>query len=220
MTNYEGSITLDIREYMDYGLDVYDVESKKVGQVDVYDRAAGYITVQSNPFSDRDLYIPFSAITHIDPRDLFVSETKEELHRKYRNPPPRSTQVEERIDPDTGEDDSRAITSEPSGYDGMPVVLEEAKIGKLAHHIALGFHVYSSEMEVVGTVKRYDRETKQMLVERGMFSKHDLVIPVALVDMVDRDDRNIYLVVSSADLKRMQNGGPGHLVTVETTETS
>jgi hypothetical protein len=190
---------------MDYGLDVYDVESKKVGKVDAYDRATGYMMVRSNPFSDKHLYIPFSAVTHIDPRDLFVSKTKEELQREYCNPPPRSTLVEERFDLDTGEDDSRAITSEPSGYDGTPVIVDEAKVGQLAHHIAPGFHVYSSEMELIGSVKHYDRETKRMLVERGMFSKHDVVIPVALVDEVDRDDRDIYLAVSSADLKRMKN---------------
>ncbi|HEX6507533.1 MAG TPA: hypothetical protein VF221_07870 [Chloroflexota bacterium] len=220
MPNNEGTIRLDIREYMDYGLDVYDANSKRVGSVDDFDRVAGYIMVRSNPFADRDLYIPFSIVTHIDPRDLFVSDTKQDLLRKYSDPPPRSILVEERTDVDTGEDDSRAITSSPSGYDGTPVVVDEAKIGKLAHHIAPGFHVYSWDMESVGTVKQYDRETKQMLVERGVFSKHDLRIPIAAIDMVDRDGRDIYLAISSADLKRMQNEGPGSIVTIEITETS
>jgi hypothetical protein len=220
MTNFEGTITLDIRQYLDYGLDVYDRQSKKVGTVDAYDRSTGYLAVRTAPFSDKDLYIPFSAITHIDPREVFVSLTKDELRREYGDPPPRTTLVVEQIDPVTGEDDSRALTSEPSGYDGTPVIVDEAKIGKLAHHFAPGFHVYSSEMEPIGTVKQYDRETKQMLVERGMFSKHDFRIPVALVDMVDRDHRDIYLAVSSADLKRMQNGASGGVVMVEVTETS
>jgi hypothetical protein len=215
MSNYEGTITLDIRQYMDYGLEVYDVDSNKVGNVDSYDRNAGYMTVQSNPFSNKDLYIPFSAITHIDPREVFVSKSKDELHREYSSPPPRNTLVEEKIDIDTGEDVSRAITSEPSGYDGSPVVVDMANVGKLSHHIAPGFHVYTSEMDVVGTVKQYDRESKRLLVERGMFSKHDLFIPVALVDSVNREDRDIYLAVSSDDLKRMQNGGPGEVVIVE-----
>jgi hypothetical protein len=164
---------------------------------------------RSNAFSDKDLYIPFSAVTHIDPREVFVSKTKEELRRKYSNPPPRSTLLEEKIDFDTGEDDSRAITTEPSGYDGTPVVVDEAHIGKLAHHIAPGFRVYTSELECVGRVKQYDRETKQMLVERGMFSRRDLLIPVYLIAMVDREDRDIYLAVSSTDLERMQHGAPG-----------
>jgi len=209
---------------MDHGLDVYDADSKKVGSVDDYDRSAGYMTVRSNAFSDKDLYIPFSAITHIDPREVFVSKSRDELHREYSNPPPRSTVVEEKIDPDTGEDESRAITSEPSGYDGTPVVVDRADIGHLAHHIAPGFEVYTVDMEDLGIVKQYDRETGQMLVERGLFSKHTLVVPVALVDLVDRNERSVYLAVTSTDLRRQSQAGnrnqkPDEIVVVET-ETS
>jgi hypothetical protein len=75
-------------------------------------------------------------------------------------------------------------------------------------------------MDVIGTVKQYDRETKRLLVERGMFSKHDLVVPLALVDTVNREGRDIYLAVSSADLTRMQNGGLGEVVMVEVEEGS
>ena len=206
MTNREGTITLDIRQYMDYGLDVYDVESKKVGTVDDFDRATGYMMVRSSAVSDSDLSIPFSAITHIDPREVFVSKSRDELHREYSNPPPRSTMVEKRVDPDTGEDDSRAITSEPSGYGGAPVVVDRANIGQLADHIAPGFQVYTVDMEDIGTIKQYDRETGQMLVERGLLNKHTFVVPAALVDLVDRVERNVYLAVSSTDLRHAQAG--------------
>jgi hypothetical protein len=221
MTNREGTITLDIRQYMDYGLDVYDVDSKKVGTVDDYDRATGYMMVRSSSFSDSDLYIPFSLITHIDPREVFVSKSRDELHREYRDRPPRSTVVEENIDLDTGEDHSRAITSEPSGYDGTPVVVDRADIGQMAHHIAPGFEVYTFELEDIGTVKQFDRETGQMLVEKGLFNKHTIVVPVALVDLVDQNERNVYLAVTSADLRRQSQAGirnqkPDDVVVVET----
>jgi hypothetical protein len=192
---------------MDYGLDVYDVESKKIGTVDDYDRSAGYMTVRSNTFSDKDLYIPFSAITHIDPREVFVSRSRDEVHREYSNPPPRSTRVEQRIDSDTGEDDSQAITSEPGGYDDTPVVVDRANIGQLAHHVAPGFEVYTTEMEDIGTIKQYDRQTGQMLVERGLFHKHTFVVPVALVDLVDQNERSVYLTVTSTDLRRQSQAG-------------
>jgi hypothetical protein len=196
------------------------VESKKVGTVDDYDRATGYLTVRSSSFSDQDLSIPFSAITHIDPREVFVSKFRDELHREYSNRPPRSTVVEETIDLDTGEDDSRAITSEPSGYDGTPVVVDRANIGQLAHHIAPGFQVYTAELEDIGTVKQYDRETGQILVERGLFTKRTMVVPVALVDLVDRNERNVYLAVTSADLRRqsqadIRNQKPDEMIVVE-----
>ncbi|MBV9279005.1 MAG: hypothetical protein JOZ41_02895, partial [Chloroflexi bacterium] len=100
------------------------------------------------------------------------------------------------------EDDSRAVTTEPSGDDGTPVVVAEAQVGKLAHHIAPGFHVFTSEMEDVGTIKQYDRETGQMLVQHGPFGKRTFVVPVALAELVDRNERNVYLAVSLADLQR------------------
>jgi|GEM_PF-5513975 len=53
--------------------------------------------------------------------EVFVSKSRDELHREYRDLPPRSTVVEENIDLDTGEDDSRAITSEPSATSTSPL---------------------------------------------------------------------------------------------------
>ena len=219
MKIYDDTITLDIREYIDYGLHVYDVSSTKVGTVDEYDRATGYMIVRANPLSEKDLYIPFNAVTHIDPRDLFVAGTKEELHRKYADPPPRTTVVTEKIDPNTGDDASEATTTEPNGYDGRPVIVQETNVGRMGHDIAPGFHVYSSEMEALGTVKHYDHETKQMLVEHGIFSRQDVKISLALVAMVDRDDRDVILAVSSADLKRMQALGTSHVMLVGATES-
>jgi len=219
MTNYEATITLDIRQYLDYGLHVYDVDGKKVGMVDWYDRISGYILVRSNPLSDKDLYIPFSAITNIDPRDLFVSETRDELRRKYHDPPPRSILVNPEIDPDTGADESKAVTTEPSGYDGAPVVVDEANVGELAHHIAAGFHVYSSDMQFIGSVKQYEIGSGKMLVALRGIPRRDLTVPVAAVDLVDRYAREVYLSVSSIDLQRMQNDGSEEIV-VEVSESS
>ena len=202
MGNIDGTITLDVRKYMDEGLMVYDVERKRVGTVDEYDLRAGYMKVQPNPLSKTLLYLPFSLISHIDPHEAFVSMPRDMLQREYGDPPPRITVVEKRSDPDTGEDTSRALTSEPSGYDGTPVLVVTADVGELAHHIAPGFRVYSSEMETIGRVKEYYREDKRMLVQHGLPSKHDSIIPVALAATVDRDHRHVILAVSAADLRR------------------
>ena len=202
MSDHDGTITLTIHEYMDYGLSVFDVNSTKVGTVDEYDRTTGYMKVRPHPLSDRRLHIPFNAITHIDPREVFVSSTREEAHRLFRDPPPRSTLVEERLDPITGEDDSEALTTEPSGYDGVPAVVDDVAVGKLAHHIAPGFRVLSSEGEDLGTVAHYDRTIGQMLIRSGRGSRSAFAVPIAFLDFVDREDRAIYLSVSAADLAR------------------
>jgi hypothetical protein len=158
--------------------------------------------VRSTPPSTGPLYLPFSLISHIDPREAFMAKTRDELHHEFRDPPPRSTVVEERSDPITGEDTSRAFTSQPSGYDGTPVVVVEAEVGELAHHIAPGFRVYSSEMEHIGTIKEYYRDDKRMRVERGPVRRQDFLIPTALLAAVDRDHRHVVLAVSAADLRR------------------
>ncbi len=202
MSNDEGTIQLDVRQFMDFGLHVYDGAGTKVGIVDDFDRVTGYMVVRSNGLRENAIYIPFRTITHIDPREVFVEGSRDELRSRYSSPPPRSTLVERRIDSLTGEDDSRAITSEPNGYDGAPVIVDAAKVGQMAHHIAPGFRVYGAEMEDLGSIKEYNRQAGEMLVEKGAFSKLDMVIPVEFVRMVDREERKVYLAVSSADVQR------------------
>lgn len=210
MANVDGIVTENIANTIAPGLSVYDNEGKKVGSVDNADRMNGYFMIQTNPFSEKDLYVPFSLITNIDQRDLFLSISKDELHRDYTNPRPRTTVVE------AVNGRENAITTEPSGYDGAPIEVERAKIDKLRERIATGDHVFTSEMTDLGTIKQYDPVTGWMMVERGILSgKHDLMVPVTLVDDVDRDTDEVYLAVSQSDLQRMQHVEPADVVFVQ-----
>jgi hypothetical protein len=114
MTNRDGTITLRIREYMDYGLEVYDAESQRVGVVDDYDGSAGYMVVRVDGVVSSIVYIPFSAITHIDPREVFVAGSTDELRREHRDPPSGSTVTEAGSDPDTGDDDGKILVFRPT----------------------------------------------------------------------------------------------------------
>lgn len=209
MTN--DRISLNVADRMNRGLAVFDAEGGKVGTVDDYDSAMGYMMVRPNPFSDRLLYVPFSIITHIDPREVYVSESAADVRRHYANPPPRDALVDERVDPETGEDDSRAVIIEPSGYDGEATVAEVSKIGQLAGHIAPGFQVYTGEMEHFGRVNLYDRERRQLMVMPDRAPWHSVAVPLALVDGVDEVKGNVYLAVSEADLKRYPRVGAWNL---------
>jgi hypothetical protein len=210
MANVDGIITEDIANTIAPGLTVYDNAGKKVGTVDFADRTNGYAMIQANPFSEKDLYVPFSLITNIDPRDLFLSISKDELHRDYTSPPARTTIVEDADGKET------AVTTQASGYDGAPIVVDRAKIDKLQKHIATGDHVFTAEMTDLGTIKQYDRVTGWMMIERGVLSgKHDLMVPVTVVDNVDRDTHEVFLAASSADLQRMQHLEPANVVFVD-----
>jgi ribosomal 30S subunit maturation factor RimM len=213
MANIEGVITEDIAATIGIGLNVYDNEGKKLGSVDDVDRKTGYFMVQVNPFSEKELYIPFNLITNIDPRELYVSRSKDELHREFSTPPAHTTVVEAYGGHET------AITTESSGYDGYPVVVERAKIDKLRKHIHTGNHVYTTEMADLGKIKKYDSVTGWMLIEKGVLSqKHDLMVPVTVVDYVDHDTGEVYLAASKADLDRMQHLEPADVVFVEAQE--
>jgi hypothetical protein len=217
MANIDGIITEDIRQTIAPGHTVYDREGKKAGTISMVYYDTGYFSVEPAPFSDRrrpfsdkDLHVPFHLITNIDPRELFLSVSRDELQRDYANPPPSSTFVKDV--------DGRqvATTTEPSGYTGAPIVVERVRIDQLKKRIAVGDHVYTSELTDLGTIKRYDALTGWMLVEKGVLSdKHDLMVPVTVVDDVNRETNEVYLVASEADLQRMQHVKPAYVVFVD-----
>lgn len=220
MANIDGIITEDVRRTIAPGQIVYDWESKNVGSVDMVYHETGYFTVaarplpekRDNPFMERSFYIPFRLITNIDPRELYLSVSRDELDRDYATPPPRST-----FDAEV-EGQEVATTIEPSGYTGAPIVVERARIDQLKNRIAVGDHVYTSELTDLGAIKRYDPVTGWMLVEKGVLSeKRDLMVPVTVVDYVNRDIQEVYLVASQADLQRMQHGEPTEVVFVDAT---
>ena len=219
MANIEGIVTENIRDTIALGQTVYDKEGKRVGTVDMVYHDTGYFTLEPAPFSDRDrpfshdrLQVPFRLITNIDPRELYLSVTRDELHRHFANPPPRSTVVK---DVDGRE---VATTTQPSGYTGAPIIVERVRIDELKKRIAVGDHVYTSELTDLGAIKKYDAVTGWMLVEKGVMSnKHDLMVPVTVVNDVNRDTKEVYLVASHADLQRLQNLEPAYVVFVDAT---
>ena len=83
-------------------------------------------------------------------------------------------------------------------------------------------------MQVVRHCNQYCRfcsnpATGWMLVEKGVLSaKHDLMVPLTVVDDANPDTHEVYLAVSQADLERMQHLEPATVVFVdaEVTESS
>lgn len=196
-------ITLNLSDYLEPGLSVFDRDARRVGAVTAYEPDLGYMLVRPLPFLQRIFSIPFRTITHIDAREVFVSHTRAEVYRLYRNPPPRSTLLRERTDSITGADDSEAITTAPSGYDGAPVVVDDVQVSELAREIEPGFRVVSSELEDLGTIVEDPAPRGQMLIRSPFPSREVRMLSTAFIDFVDRQDRLIYLAVSAADLGRL-----------------
>jgi hypothetical protein len=86
MKDADGMTTDEILDSISAGQMVYDADGEKVGTVDAVDRAAACMTIQTNPFSESALCIPVDLIRSIDPRELFLSRTREDLRRDYGTP--------------------------------------------------------------------------------------------------------------------------------------
>jgi hypothetical protein len=213
MANKQGMILEDVARQMTTNLDVYDVDGHKVGKVVQYDTAAGWMMVEHGMFNEKDLYIPFSVITNIDQREVYVSATKDVLQRDYSSPPARTTVVE--TEDDLGVVETTAVTAEPSGYDGAPVMVERTRVDDFRRKITPHMHVYAATGEEIGQVKRYDPVTGWMLVEKGVFTRRDLYVPVTVVDAVDPEAKTVYLNVSTNDLQRMSDAAPADVFFVE-----
>jgi len=94
MSNDHQTVTLNIREYMDYGLSVFDANDNRIGSVYDYNRDHNYMVVRRDGLARRLLYIPYRAITNIDPREVFISISQDDAERSYSNPPPGETVLE------------------------------------------------------------------------------------------------------------------------------
>jgi hypothetical protein len=86
MKDADGMTTDEILDSITVGQMVYDADGEKVGTVDAVDRAATCMTIETNPFSESALCIPVDLIRSIDPRELFLSRTRDELRRDYATP--------------------------------------------------------------------------------------------------------------------------------------
>jgi hypothetical protein len=189
---------------------VYDITGERVGTVDDIDRDTGWFKLEINPLSDKVLYIPFKIVTTIDPKELYVSATKEALYREFSNPPARFTTVE------TVDGQEIATTRQASGLDGTAIIVDEVNVDKVRKGIGEGYVILTSDEVSLGTIKRYDTATGWILVGKTALTKYDLVVPVSVVSRIDRQFGAVHLAVSEADLKAMKHLEPVDVVFVGT----
>lgn len=196
--NIDGrKITVEIKDTIAVDQNVFDNTSTKVGTVDDIDYATGWLTVAASPLSDRELYVPFKLITFIDPHEVFLGASKDELAREYSSPPPRTTSVA------GAGAAAAATTTEASGYDGAPVVVNTARVAEIRDKIGTGFEVYTSDMVFLGDVREYDATTGLMMLTKSPLSDHEMVVPITVVAEVDTGMAQVVLTASKADVQKL-----------------
>lgn len=209
MADEDATITQKLAEKLRYGQSVLDNGGNKIGTVDDVDPNSGWIRTQTSPLSDTAIYIPFNMVTSVDPREIFVSRSREELRRDYGDPPARAIHIEQ-VDGQT-----IATTREPNGFDGSSTVVHTVNIDEVRKQIGEGYSVLSSEHVGLGTIKRYDRTTGWILIHQAV-PPHELLVPVTSVERVDLQYGEVHLVLSEADLRRMQHLEPVDVIFIDT----
>lgn len=182
------TVVENIDAYLMDSMPVYDLNGDKVGDVKMFSTAAGYLMVGRGAIKEQDLYIPFRLIQSIDPHDIFVSETNDNLKAHYTNPPTISTIVENRLV--TGP--TGTMTSHPyevqmveSGYDGKQAKLGSVNIDKISDRLAVGMAVYDVDGLRVGDITQYDTSRSLMVVEKGIFNPKALLVPFSAIQDID-----------------------------------
>lgn len=203
------TITEDLSEGVTPALSVFDMDSSKVGYVDMADPDHGWFKVNTDPLDLKPLWIPYRLVTNFDKRELFVSATKEDLRKGYSQPPERSTTVTKKGGRTV------ATTTEPSGYDGSAVEVATVDVDDVKERIFRDYHVWTSDRRELGITKHYDPMTGFLQVRRGLLPGRDVLLPVTLVAEVDKEAGNVTLVVSDADIRRMQHVEPVDVVILE-----
>jgi ribosomal 30S subunit maturation factor RimM len=177
-------VTEDIDAVLREGLAVYAAGGEKIGSVKEYSPTAGYLVVQTGLVAHKDLYVPYSVIGSIDPRDVYLTLDKATLAGDYTMPPPATIVVE-------GE---TARTIVPSGYDGSPAEFNQVNLKTLRRDLARGMPVYASNADKIGSVDGIDRDAGYILVKKSRFDSKDFVIPFAAIGVFVLGE--IYLAVS------------------------
>ncbi len=195
-TGQQHTLVANIDQYLTDGLAVFDVNGERVGTVKMYSAAAGYLLLESGPFGQTKLYIPFRLIRTIDPRDIYLSEDKDTLAARYQQPPAITTVNETRMVP--GPQGSLTpqtvqVQTVQSGYDSTQVIGPRVDVGAVGQQLAIGMAVYDRDGKHVGDITQYDSTRGLLAVEEGIFNPRVLFLPFSAIQSVDRDVLAVYL---------------------------
>ncbi len=204
MAMTQEAVSDHVNHLIAHGQRVYDCDGNKIGSVALHDIQMGWMTVDKGPFVHHTLYIPFSAISTIDKRELTLSQSKDDLLAAYSSPPARTATMIE--GPEIA--GKRAlghvtVTTVPSGYTGEPVQVDRSNLDEIKRQIAVGMRVFDVHGDKVGVLDAYNAAHDYLELSRSQFLPLDLFVPLALVDGVDLVACDVHLAVTKEHLSRV-----------------
>jgi len=69
------------------GATVLDVDDKNLGTVEAFDAGTGYMRIQKDGFTVRDIFLPVTSVSFVDDRGIHLCEAKDTLWDRYRRRP-------------------------------------------------------------------------------------------------------------------------------------
>jgi hypothetical protein len=88
-----GAVPLDAdalraaREDVYIGATVLDVDDKNLGTIEAFDADTGYMRIQKDGFTVRDIFLPVTSVAFVDDRGIHLCEAKDALWSRYRRRP-------------------------------------------------------------------------------------------------------------------------------------
>ena len=77
----------EIRNDLFLGATVRDVDDKDLGTVQDFDADTGYMRIEKDGFSVKEIFLPVTTVSYVDDRGIHLSESKETLWQRYSRMP-------------------------------------------------------------------------------------------------------------------------------------
>jgi hypothetical protein len=76
-----------VREEIYIGATVLDVDDKNLGTIQAYDGDTGYMRIEKDGFTVKDMFLPVTSVSFLDEQGIHLAEAKDTLMSRYRKMP-------------------------------------------------------------------------------------------------------------------------------------
>ncbi len=160
------------------GMEVHDVERKRIGEVMHTEKQLGYFKCTGGFSGPR--YIPFWAIDHFGPAGVFLNVTRSVVSDVYDRLP--------EVTPDIGPGGRFTGSAHvQSGRTGKMVPLDAGGLREVRERIHPGVKVFDADDQSLGWIESYDQDTGYMRIEQTRLLEGDIFLPATSVSYLDED---------------------------------
>jgi hypothetical protein len=76
-----------VKEQIHAGTAVLDAERRQMGQVQDYDNDTGYMRIEKDGLTIKDVFLPVTSVSYLDDEGIHLSETKDTLMQRFSRMP-------------------------------------------------------------------------------------------------------------------------------------